>query len=487
MSKKQIKYILDDLYKIDESLKESAPQLEKIIAEIIGARPDIKIDENFKKELYKQLILKAEKSEPIKTKKIGIWQYTFAGALVAIVVLVIVSYLFISVKPEDLRPEISDTELKFSKTVVGENAFGSLIGDQSSQETVAPVGRGGGVGGGGVALGGMPDQTVICAEEEGCIIPPYYFFEYTYVGEDINLEQTKIEVLKRKNRIEPLGILKSFGFSLIDLSAFDDAKIQTVNFVQDKPYGYTVFVNFDEGTISIDSYWPKWPQPYNKCRDDKCYESLRLKLSDVPVEEELITIADKFIAEHKINLRNYGQPEMDNDWKNQPGIFEEQLYVPDYISLVYPLLIDGKFVYEQSGTKYGIRISINIREKRVSGIYNLSLQEYESSMYAGETDFSRILEVARRGGLNMYYWGEGGQSKQVEIETPNQEYMAVWRYNQNMQLSEMLIVPALVFPVVNAPTDGYYYQNKIIVPLAKELLEQNQSGPYPVPLLEKAQ
>jgi len=464
MSKKQIKNILEDIYKIDDSLRVRGPQLEKIVAEILEARPEVSIDEKFRKELYKELMERVSGLEQKRVPRFKLF-YAFVGAVAVIMIVVGVGIFHV---------KDSQVEFKFTKTSLNDKAFGPLGTTQDGQPVSAQES---GLGGG--AMGGGGGGTVVTPGQKIAD----YFPEYVYTGEDIKLEQTKVEVLRRKNRVEPLGILESFGFGLADLSAFDDAKIQSVNFVQDKPYGYSVFINFDEGTMSIDSYWPRWPQSYDKCADDKCIEENRIKFSDIPSDEELIGIANQFIAEHKISLKSYGQPEEENDWRNQPGVLETQIYVPDSIFLIYPLLIDGKFVYEQSGTKLGIRVGINIREKRVSGMYNLSLQEYESSMYDAETDFSRILEFAKKGGISRYYWNEG-QTKKVEIGTPAQEYMVVWKYDRDNQMNKMLIIPALIFPITKTPAEGYYYQKNIIVPLAKELLEENENPPYPVPLLE---
>jgi len=478
MSNKQIKNILEDIYKIDDSLRVRGPQLEKIVAEILEAKPLVSIDEKFKKELYKELM---ERISGLKQERVTGFKLSYAlvGALAVIVIVVGVGIF---------HTKSSQVEFKFTKTSLNDEAFGPLVTAQengqsaNSADDVAESrdsGVGGGAKGGGGGMAATPDQIAVCAGQTGCVVPPYYFPEYIYTGEDIKLEQTRVEVLRRKNKMEPLGILESFGLGLVDLSVFKDAKIQTVNFVQDKEYGYTVSINFEEGTISIDAYFPRWPQLYDKCADDRCIEENRIKFSDIPSDEELIRIANQFIAEHGISLKSYGQPEEENDWRNQPGISEAQIYVPDSISLIYPLLIDGKSVYEQNGIKLGIRVGINIREKRVSGMYNLSLQEYESSMYDAETDFSRILKFAEKGGISRYYWNEG-QTRKVEIGTPVQEYMVVWKYDRDNQMNKMLIIPALIFPITKTPAEGYYYPKNIIVPLAKELLEENEN---PVPLL----
>lgn len=491
MNKKQIENILEDIYKIDDSLRTRGPQLEKIVAEILEAKPEVSIDEKFKKELYLELMERVSGFKQKEATRINFWQrmfgrklsYSLVGAVITVLIVVGVGYMANQNGVLVFKTKTIETGFEFSRVALDNNAFGSLIDQPADVSESRDSGGGGGgtmSGGGGSGMTAMPDQKITCLGQTGCVIPPYYFPEYVYAGEDVKLEQTRVEVLRRKDRMESFGILESFGLGLVDLSVFKDAKIQTVNFVQDKEYGYNVSINFEEGTISIDAYWPKWPQAYNKCVDDRCMEENRIKFSDIPSDEELIKIANQFIAEHGISLKNHGQPEEENDWRNQPGISEAQIYVPDSISLIYPLLIDGKSVYEQSGIKLGIRVGINIREKRVSGMYNLNLQEYESSMYDAETDFSRIIEFAEKGGINRYYWNEG-QTKKVEIGTPIQEYMVVWRYDQDNQTNKMLIIPALIFPITKTPIEGYYYQKNIIVPLVKELLEENENPLYPMP------
>jgi len=53
---KNIKEILEELYIMDPSLKEKEKQLEKIISKMLMIKPDVKIDENFKKELRKKIL-----------------------------------------------------------------------------------------------------------------------------------------------------------------------------------------------------------------------------------------------------------------------------------------------------------------------------------------------------------------------------------------------------------------------------------------------
>lgn len=212
-----------------------------------------------------------------------------------------------------------------------------------------------------------------------------------------------------------------------------------------------------------------------------------LTAADIPADEELISITDRFISEHKINLSGYGEPEIDKSWNRVyyygPGQEASQAYVPDVITVKYPLVINGSFVYEQGGYKLGITVNVNIRHKKVSGLYNLSVQEYESSLYEAETDFSKILKAAEKGGLYNYFMSYE-ETKEFEIGTPEKAYSVIWKYDQSSQTSRTLLVPALVFPVNTTPdTEMYYYNDKIVIPLAKELLE-SVDYPMPVPLME---
>ena len=503
MSKKQIKNILEELYKIDKSLKSYGPQLEEIVVRLIEAKPDIVIDEEFKKGLYQELMAKAGELKPLKNKGVNLWQwifarklsYAFVGAVVIVVLMVGINYLVSKNRIEPFQPQ-SGSGNEFNKIVLSDNAFGSLAiaeGDQQAQQldtTGVPAGRGGGgVGGSGAdssTISVMPEKIAQCVSgETGCIIPPYIYPEYTYTGGEINLDQSQVEVLRKKSKIEYAssfaGFLETFGFGLADLSAFDNTRIQTINLVQDKEFGYTIFINLDEGIISMDMNWLKWPQQQLENQ---------LRESDILSDEELIKITNQFIGEHRINMGSYGQPEVENTWRGDYVIAkaESRFYAPEIISVLYPLLIDGKQVYEQWGGKVGVRINVNLRYKRVSGLYNLSFQDYESSKYEAETDASRIIKIAERGGLNMYYYiMEGVETTKIELDTPIQAYMIFWKYDETSRSNQILFIPALVFPIKNLPAEGYYYQKNIIVPLAKELLDQNEQPPYPVPLMKEAQ
>jgi hypothetical protein len=485
----KIKDILDDLYEIDPVLEHYEEEIKKTIKELLKSKPDIKIDQKFVSELREKIIRKVEELQRQPQKKSFLfWRvffgakfsYAVSGALIFILFVGIFVYLTNFGNVPGLSQGTFPRTLE--KTSLGSNAFGSLKSESQDATASEEKGTGGFGGGGGISVSNAAQYDSARA------IAPYYPPKYVYKGEEIELKEDTVEVLRRKNKLEYTrsfsGLLESFGFGLADLTGFDNTRVQTINLVQEKDFGYSIFINMDEGTISIDAYWPKWPHTQNRCIDERCAMENSLNLSDVPSDEEMISIAKNFISEHRINLSNYGEPEIEKSW-NQTYYAQptetSQIYVPDIITVKYPLLINGKFVYEQGGSKQGIGIGINIREKRVSGVYNLSVQEYESSLYAAETDFAKILKVTEKGGLYNYYM-PGEQVQEIEIGAPEYAYGVIWKYDENAQTTRTLLVPALVFPIIQNPENYPSYNEKVVVPLAKELLE---SVDYPMPLLEE--
>ena len=530
-SEKNIKGILDDLYKIDPFLEKYEESVKNAIKELLKSKPDVEIDDKFIMELREKISDKIEelRYQPQK-KRAFFWQmffsqkfaYGFGGILVLILLFGLVFHFINIDKTRVSQIGQETTQTGFKKIALGDNAFGPLKvdnlqagntqavgGSESAQPsndtgektsgTVSITRPASGLGGGGgmSVTGTAPSVMPVCETGDcGTYYPP----KYVYVGDQITLDQNQVEVLRKRNKIEysgsVSGLLQSFGFGLADINGFEGARIQSVNLVQDKDFGYSIYINFDEGTISIDSYWPKWPhQQTTDCKGEVCVATFEdwpnISQSDVPADEELISIASSFAVSHGIDLSFYGQPEVMKDWISsvptpmRVGEKIMQPYISDTISIKYPLMIDNKYVYDQSGSKFGLSIVVNIRYKKVSGVYNLYLQDYESSMYNAETDFSRILKIAEKGGI--YGYSEGARTIDVEIGTPEQAYAVIWKYNTETQASNMLLIPALVFPITKT-ADGYNsYITNIVVPLAKDLLEQSNI-PTPMPLiLEKAQ
>ncbi len=141
--------------------------------------------------------------------------------------------------------------------------------------------------------------------------------------------------------------------------------------------------------------------------------------------------------------------------------------------------MNGEAVRDSSGSLYGLRVDVHAREKQVFGVWNLTTQQYDASPYATEQDASRIIKVAERGGF-YGWWGQetAPDAQEVSLGTPTPVLMQFFRYNAGV--NEELYVPALLFPVLDAPKDSYI-QSHIIVPIIKEILDaQDQNIVMPL-------
>ena len=474
---KQIKAILADLYAIDSSFRNYEKELRKTILKILAAKPEVKFDERFKEELRLELLarieeLKAEK--PVKVFRMPDFSnlfaapkfaYALSGAIVCLLVLVPVLYFSNKAGYFLTQPE-SKLVSNISTTRTTDNAWGLL----STQETFDEAGKGGG--------GDLSAAPVPMAEGEMMIArQDYVNYRYVYRGDEIILDEAQVEVWRRKKgeqaRLGITHLLSNMDFGVFDLSTFKDVQLERIELSQDKELGYSIHISFYEGMVSINRNYRKW--------EPLMMEHSSLNLSDIPDDARLLEVADNFIREHKINMANYGQPVINRYWERQSvpeGVFEEMAYIPQEVSITYPLVINGSKVYEQGGNLFGLTVSVRIPEMKVGGLYNLCSQNYETSMYEAETDAEEILKVAEQGGSNYWYPYYEGQTVEVELGTPERIYMRFMTYNQFE--SNELLVPALLFPITEG-AEKVYRQN-VIVPLAKELLEVNEDIPVPRPM-----
>jgi len=496
------KKIIADLIDLDPSLEKHQAELEKIIHKFVVAKPDVPFDDNFKNQLKKELL---EKIEAEKLRKHSIWSVMSAGKKMAIsasfiaVLAIVLGMAFLaapqttknrfSFSEKDSAPETTEKQQVAQRE---EAAFGQLKSNSVPPEQRTKEGLGAGdtgrLGAGGAATAATVPLTdsSVQAENEMAVLPPYVpkRFVFTYEGENIRINQNKSEVLRRIKDLDldDFGdLIASFNGSLVDLGSFSDTKLQSFSIAEDKPYGLFVNLSAEDGSISIGQNWKQWNKD---CRNDACPQRQALTAEDIPADQMLISIADEFLQRHGINMENFEQGYVDQQWNRYlpENSANSTQYVPEELSVIYPLKIGERKIYNQSGTREGLRVQVNIRLMRASGMYGLTTQKYESSLYETETDFLRLVQIAENGGSvypmplaepadgsGMSPEGYREQIVQLELETPSYVYLKYWQYDGRD--TQELVVPALAFPVQNAKQSGYY-QDNIIVPLIKDLLEQ---------------
>lgn len=500
----KIKLLLEDLYAIDSSLKAYEGELKKIIHQLLKMKPAIEFDEKFKEKLKSEILTRINEIKEQKERKPGLARlfsfgapaYVLAGGL-AVVCVIIGSLYFLQ------KESIPVTKLDGRVRIVSSlesNAFGRLI----SSDVNPPAEAGKGMGSGAASLD-SPAATELSKEsagigggggqELGMPAPRWVSYKYVYDGEEFAIENQSIDVLRRQKDIEAnpalTALAKEINFGLLSLTGFAGSGVDNLNLIQKQDYGYYISINFSEGMISIYKNWLAWPDPY-ACfgtSNVQCREYQPIKISDLPSDEKLIKIANDFVKKHNVNLAAYGSPEVNKEWLNyidQP--MGEAAFAPEEIQIVYPLMINGKKVYESYGSLSGISVSVDVRNQKVSALYNLSTQNYESSAYKTAST-EDVLKVAENGGINFYpYYGNDQDVVEVKLGTPTKGYAKHWKHNSSGR-SDELIVPALIFPIKEMPQErGYHIREQIVVPLADELIQEhlnNLNQDQPVHILEQ--
>lgn len=501
-----MKKILNELYLLDPSLKEYEADLIVLIGRMSELKPGTRFDADFAKRLRKEVLLLKAVPKPEKksfTFNLILMNKRMYAAVGSVAVLGMVAALLLLSR--DYRPgQPAAINSGFSRLAVG--AFGSLkdLSANTGTESAGTLASGGGanptaahdnsVAASDVAVSNTAiavprtaiaapvaattNGTAVATGAAKMMILPMVNFKYSYVGEPLTLTEAQGDVLRRVKGAGQLSqdlarLISSQDLTMLDISSFRNLKMTNLTLSEDKDQGLTITLDLIENSINIFENWEKWRVPERDAcgNDSACWDKYRLKIEDVPSDNDLIAFADKFLADHKIDRAHYGEAQVDNNWREVYAQTENKndAYVPEYTTVVYPLLINGAPVREQDGSYYGLRVTINILKKAASGLNGLTPFAYETSSYALATDASDVIKAAEKGGYNSGYLGGNGEVKTIELGTPTRSYVQVWKYSDNR--NNELLIPALIFPIVKAPKD-YYGQKSIMVPLVKDMLDE---------------
>lgn len=521
---KQIKSILQELYALDPSLKEQEAELSKAVLVLLEAKPEVNIDRAFLKKVRMQLLEKAntmmnsKKPAELVTaapKRSMFWPaigISFSGVAVLVMAMFFVmqnaALIPTGMKSNGARSSDRVQNASFTNVAVNrvaKAAFGSLAMNSAENNAIATKGFATGMGGGGgMAARSVasevpaPASNVAVTSEASVssptvdskmIMPPYeqMITEYVYKGDAIELKDASLDVYKKVMGSFSSGsiasALRGLNLGVMNLASFDNASIGDFSVYQNKPFGYQIYISPRNGYLSIDQNWEQWQSAYPTCQDEACWASSQLKESDIPGDDELIGIADAFLNEHGISHESYGKGQVDKSWKSVFVPADSIRYVPDVVTVTYPLLIDNQETYQNGGTRYGISVMINVRVKKVSSVYNLQAMSLDASAYDAETDMNAILEAAKIGGMGspIRYMDavskEGAKKVEAELGTPVRGLVQYYQYKDNQSVE--LFVPALIFPVTKKADVQQWSQDYVIVPLVKGI-ESDMPDVYPL-------
>ncbi|HBH45883.1 MAG: hypothetical protein A2445_01600 [Candidatus Jacksonbacteria bacterium RIFOXYC2_FULL_44_29] len=504
---KQIDLILQDLYRLDPSLKQYDGQLRPLVNELIAARPQAVLDEKFRRELRVKILERVAVLK-VSTRGMGIgdqrtfWSkfnpflrpaaYVVLGVMIGAVVII---PMLTRPQPKPWAPsedglpiivqkdealDLSKLALESSITSVAPGSFGSLSNSQSVASAPAlgesaATGRGGG--------GGVADQAPKTTSSIYPAPPDIVVYKYVYQGEELKLPAGSLPVLKRIKSKETgeqlLKEIKNVKLGLFDLNNLSAARVDNITLTEDRPLGYSLTINLLEGTLGLfeNNTWRTMPV------NGVYPEMSPIPMTDVPTDAQLVTLTDAFLKDYGFDLSLYGPGVVDNNWRlYSPQPVEN--YVPEALTVTYPLIIDGQKVYGSGGEVSGLTVNYNLRPKKVSAAWNVKSLQYQASDYPVESDVSRLLKVAEQGGLYNYYAPPDQSTKLVEIKLGAPELGYLESGSWQDEIYSELLVPAWIFPITEVPTGANVWQKRIVVPLISQILDQNSGGNYPSGLLK---
>lgn len=516
----KIQEILEDIYAIDPELKNQEKKLIKIMDELIKRKPDTHFDEEFKEKLKQEVLMRAD--QLTASFKNNWWEdffqirnlaYVSAGAALALLIALPL-VLQNSGESKFFAVDKTANKIAFESGInnLPDRAFGSLSGqegDFSNTSDLKKEGIASGFGGGGAAIQ-SPAPMLSAVESEGKMVasdsrmtlpyePEKVEYKYIFDPEDIVLPESLVAVYKQVNSqssAQSMGkILNGFDLGVIDLNNFSAAEVKSVRLAEEKDFGYYININLEENSVNINQNWEKWPRPDRDCRDEACFKKYRLKISDVPSDKKIIDLASNFIEKMGVDLRLYGEPEVDRRFEKEAEISNNQeVWVPETLSVVYPLRIENQDVHDYSGRKSGLNVFVDIRNMKVSGLSSLKPYNFEASNYEAVDDLEKVKEIIEQGDRRYHYGIKENQAadKIVEISLgkPIYSLLRYHNYNQKTRQTDELLIPAMILPVEKISDNAdYFWQEAVVIPLVKEIFEKDFTNidkggrPEPMPLL----
>ncbi len=455
--------------------------LEELVKKLRPDKPEL--DQGFKQALRFKLDMEISKlsSQPKFMDKFKFKLILPAAAIAAIAIVLAVTI------PKQQIPQKINMAAKQEVTRLSSNAFGSLTnlstaggkggggmgGDTMATDKAAPTQSsvGFGMGGGGGGVGSVPPSE--------SFVPTYY--KYVYKGDEFEVPAPQMDVYEREKGFGAtanLGsFLSQFNIGLFNINKISDATVDYIRGSENREEGYAIDMDLKQGTIYISQNWERWAAvDYSK----------QMSIGEIPADSKVIEIANGFLDEYGISRENFGEPQVQNTWRimYENASNKASVYLPDMLGVVYPTKIEGNEVYDQSGNKSGMTVYVNLRNNKVSSVGEITGQKYSASSYPVETDTDKLVKLAENGGYQGYipFASEGANAKQVAVElgSPKLVYVRMWLTLNNQ--SKDIYVPSLIFPVINQPKD--YYQQSITVPLVKEVLDNQQTQPKVLPMMD---
>ncbi|HSI20968.1 MAG TPA: hypothetical protein VLA04_04720 [Verrucomicrobiae bacterium] len=453
--------LLEELFAADPSLREHAAEIEALLPTLLAAKPVPVLDEAFRISLKQRLMDSPIAQQPLPH---GLFmRNAFIGVLaLAVAGVSTITYL-------GTRSEREGTPVV---TTLGKGAFGTLassVGSAGMSETKATDMASPAIAS---SDGGAPSAGVTMSDERSSSsTSPALTGVYRFSIPEGGIPALPSDQLDVYKRVTDARIAEQLGIQmpLVNLKSFENAKLQ--NFTLNQKDGYTVTVDLDRGRISI---------------SDNVYRTMDSTMRNTVAltDDELKTIAKDFLSAHGVATGSYGEPVVQKSYDY--AVAAEKQIAPEMAqsmiafqvqtgTVLFPLLLNGKKVVGMGGETVGMTVSIDTHTKRVSSVYDIFTNHYESSAYDVEKSAEKIKEIAELGGMYNKYGAAGfteGETKSLGLDTPELGYMLLSTYVEGKDIE--YLVPAYIFAIKDAVVGSW--QERVVVPLIPELIAEAGVG-----------
>jgi len=313
--------------------------------------------------------------------------------------------------------------------------------------------------------------------------------KYTYSGSGFEIPAGQSEILRRvkegtndslTNNVQ--NILDNLLIGEMNFRQLQSVKLSSISVFEDRDYGYNVTVSIPEGTLSFFAQNDKWPDVCRNSTDTECYVKNQVKESEILSDDVAVRIAKDFVAKYSINVTQFGTPSVNHDWKVYYAMATDRtkFAFPTTVSVFYPLIVNGKNVYDEGGNLVGMNIDVDNKTKLVNNMYGLEYATWVKEYQAPLANSGAAAKIALQGGRyanDVTTLPANSVFKDVKLGTPTLAYVKMYDDSKTAVLYPYneVLVPAYIFPTLNVENinkEGTLYVPKnIIVPLAKAFAE----------------
>lgn len=481
-----IEQILQELYALDSGFKKHEAQLRVLLADLMQTKPQVVVDQAFAQGLKAKLAAQADllQSEGVPARPLFA-RLTALNVGLAVVALAAVTSSAVlyqkAYRPISVQEYATTADQAQEVVAIGPNAFGKL-------GLLTSGGRGG--GGGGTAMNAAPgasDAGPVAKMEGGAgadaLVYPVKSYRYAYRGGEItDLPGTIPVYRKNKNGFasQASSILSRLRLKAFNLKDFANPRLDSIALSDETANGYTAYIDFQNGVLNLYQNYTQWNTDEKRCNyDPSCLAAAR-QGKTMASNDELIQLAQTFLKDQGVPMTAFGAPQVHDSWVQTLELSRSAApeYLPQDATVVFPRLVDGQEVRDESGYASGVMVTINVWSRHVTGASELGAFGVEKSNYAAETDMTRLISLAERGTYYNYpaYQDPGAEVVTVELGTPTRGLVRTWQTANDGSAGTELYVQALFFPVTNQKDTGYYGKY-VVIPLAKDILDAASQNP----------